>query len=135
MMYTIHFLEEIKCALFSWRLLRALHQLTWITHIPMSTVIPTTKALPNRRTKSPTELMAKTLSALLDKILNALRPAVQNEKPNRAAIKIIFIQFNRLNWSRYCHLQPSKSYNFFLQRNYQITQACNSRLSIHKGRP
>lgn len=39
----------------------------------------TTNALPNRRTKSPTELMAKTLNALLDNILNALRPAVQNE--------------------------------------------------------
>lgn len=45
----------------------------------MSTVIATTNALPNRRTKSPTELIAKTLSALVDKILNALRPAVQNE--------------------------------------------------------
>lgn len=56
----------------------------------MSAVIATTKALPNRRTKSPTELMAKTLSALLDKILNDLRPAVQNERPNRAAMKIFF---------------------------------------------
>lgn len=56
----------------------------------MRTVIATTNAFPSNSTKSPIELIANTLNALLDKILNACCPAVQNEYPYKAVSMYAF---------------------------------------------
>jgi len=54
---------------------------------PMRTVATTTKALPRKSTKSPTELMATTRSALDDRCLKASCPPRQKLYPKSAANK------------------------------------------------
>ncbi|PSN43900.1 hypothetical protein C0J52_03677 [Blattella germanica] len=52
--------------------------------MPIRIVATTTSALPRKRTKSPTELMAATRRAFVDRCLNACCPPLQKLYPNIA---------------------------------------------------
>lgn len=49
--------------------------------MPATTVKATTKTFPKNKTKSPTLLIAATLSILLDRAWNAFLPPAQNPQP------------------------------------------------------